>query len=86
MEKLVIEGGVPLSGSIRVSGSKNAALPILFASILLDDAVTYHNVPRLRDISTTNAMLRTLGRPAGFTDAESHSVRVEPGTLSDEAP
>ena len=86
MEKLVIEGGVPLSGSIRVSGSKNAALPILLASILLDDAVTYHNVPRLRDISTTNAMLRTLGRPAGFTDAESHSVRVEPGGLSDEAP
>ena len=86
MEKLVIEGGVPLSGSIRVGGSKNAALPILFASILLDEPITYHNVPRLRDISTTNAMLKTLGRPAGFTDAEGHSVRVEPGVLSTDAP
>ncbi len=86
MEKLVIEGGVPLSGRIQVGGSKNAALPILFASILLDETVTYHNVPRLRDISTTNAMLATLGRPAGFTGAEGHSVCVEPGPLSDEAP
>ena len=86
MEKLVIEGGVPLSGSIRVGGSKNAALPILFASILLDEPITYHNVPRLRDISTTNAMLKTLGRPAGFTDTEGHSVRVEPGVLSTDAP
>ncbi len=86
MEKLVIEGGVPLSGNIRVGGSKHAALPILFASILLDDPVTYHNVPRLRDISTTNAMLRTLGRPAGFTSAEGDTVVVEPGELGTDAP
>ena len=53
MDKLVIEGGVPLTGSIDVSGSKNAALPILFASILLSEPVTYTTVPDLRDIHTT---------------------------------
>ncbi|MDL2279725.1 UDP-N-acetylglucosamine 1-carboxyvinyltransferase [Desulfovibrio sp. OttesenSCG-928-G11] len=86
MEKLVIEGGAPLTGDIRVSGSKNAALPILFSSILLDGPVTFHNVPRLRDINTTNAMLRLLGRPAAFAGPQSHSVTVEQGQLSPEAP
>ncbi|MDL2291402.1 UDP-N-acetylglucosamine 1-carboxyvinyltransferase [Desulfovibrio sp. OttesenSCG-928-F20] len=86
MEKLIIEGGVPLKGSICVSGSKNAALPILFSSILLDSPVTFHNVPRLRDINTTNAMLKVLGRAAAFTDAEGHSVHVEKGELCPEAP
>ena len=86
MEKLVIEGGVPLRGAIRVGGSKNAALPIMFASILLDSPITYHNVPRLRDIATTNAMLRVLGCPADFTDNEGHSVTVTPGNLMPEAP
>jgi UDP-N-acetylglucosamine 1-carboxyvinyltransferase len=86
MQELLIEGGVPLSGSIHVSGSKNAALPILFSSILLDSPAVFHNVPRLRDIATTIALLRVLGRPAEFTDAEGHSVRVETGSLTGEAP
>ena len=86
MEKLVIEGGLPLRGSIQVGGSKNAALPILFASILLDGPVIFHNVPRLRDIATTNRLLEMLGCPADFTSAESNSVRVEPGALKSEAP
>ena len=86
MEKLVIEGGLPLRGSIQVGGSKNAALPILFASILLDGPVIFHNVPRLRDIATTNRLLEMLGCPADFTSAESNSVRVEPGALKPEAP
>ena len=84
MEKLIIEGGAALNGTIRVSGSKNAALPILFASILLDGPVTYTNVPRLRDINTTNKLLALLGCPAGFEgDGE---VRVTPGPLKPEAP
>ena len=86
MEKLVIEGGAPLSGSIRVSGSKNAALPILFSALLTDGPVTFHNVPRLRDINTTLAMLKVLGRPAAFTGDEGHSVLVETGPLAPEAP
>lgn len=86
MEKLIIEGGTPLKGNIRVSGSKNAALPVLFSSILLDSPVILHNVPRLRDIYTTNTMLQVLGCPASFTDETGHSVRVEPGRLVPEAP
>ncbi len=86
MEKLVIEGGIPLRGSIRVGGSKNAALPILFASILLDAPILFHNVPRLRDIDTTNSLLGVLGCPAGFLAPDSHSVKVEPGSLLPEAP
>ncbi|MDR2489237.1 MAG: UDP-N-acetylglucosamine 1-carboxyvinyltransferase [Desulfovibrio sp.] len=86
MEKLVIEGGVPLRGTICVSGSKNAALPILFAALLLDGPVTFHNVPRLRDISTAVAMLGVLGCPAGFTDDKGHTIRAEAGRLLPEAP
>ncbi|MDR2160820.1 MAG: UDP-N-acetylglucosamine 1-carboxyvinyltransferase, partial [Desulfovibrio sp.] len=86
MEKLVIEGGAPLRGTIRISGSKNASLPLLFAAILLDGPATYRNVPRLRDISTTLAMLRVLGCPADFSDADDHSVTVTPGDLKPEAP
>ena len=86
MEKLVIEGGRPLSGTMQVSGSKNAALPILFATILLDGSITLTNVPRLRDIGTTNAMLRILGCPADFTSADSHEVCVSIEKLGYEAP
>jgi len=86
MEKLVIEGGIPLRGVIQVSGSKNAALPILFASILLDSPVTFRNVPRLRDIHTTNKLLQMLGCPANFTSDSGNCVLVEPGRLEPEAP
>ena len=86
MEKLIIEGGVSLQGEVEVSGSKNAALPILMASILLDEAVTFHNVPRLRDIHTTLKLLGILGSESGFTGEENHTVRMEPCCLSPEAP
>lgn len=61
MEKLVIEGGRPLKGAISISGSKNAALPILFAAILAQAPVHLANVPKLRDIATTVRLLETLG-------------------------
>ena len=86
MEKLIIEGSVPLHGEIEVSGSKNAALPILMASILVDEAVTFHNVPRLRDIHTTLKLLGILGCESDFTSAGNHTVRMEPCRLSHEAP
>ena len=72
MDKLIIEGGYPLHGTITVSGAKNAALPILLASILIDKPVTFHNVPRLRDIHTTLKLLSILGCKADFdTELES---------------
>ena len=83
MDNLIIEGGRPLRGTIAVSGAKNAALPILMASILLEEPVTYTNVPDLRDIHTTLKLLDILGCPAGF---ETGRVRVEPCALRTEAP
>lgn len=61
MDKLVIQGGVPLKGRVRISGSKNAALPILFAAVLADGGVTLHNVPPLKDIATTVKLIGLLG-------------------------
>ncbi|MBD5641942.1 MAG: UDP-N-acetylglucosamine 1-carboxyvinyltransferase [Desulfovibrio sp.] len=83
MEKLVIEGGRRLEGAIRVSGSKNAALPILFATILCAGETTLGNVPALRDISTTLRLLGTLGCES-VKDGD--RVRVRPGRLAPEAP
>ena len=83
MDSFIIEGGVPLRGVIEVSGSKNAALPILMASIAVDDQVTYTNVPDLRDIHTTIKLLNILGREASL---ENGVVRVKNGQLGREAP
>lgn len=83
MDNLIIEGGLPLRGTVTISGAKNAALPILMASILLEEAVTYTNVPDLRDIHTTLKLLGILGCPATF---EQGRVDVEPCALQTEAP
>ena len=57
MEKLVIQGGTgPLNGEIRVSGAKNAALPILCAGLLTADTLKLTNVPMLRDVATTQKL------------------------------
>ncbi|MGO2563714.1 MAG: UDP-N-acetylglucosamine 1-carboxyvinyltransferase [Pseudoalteromonas nigrifaciens] len=61
MDQFVIQGGTSLAGEVTISGAKNAALPILFAALLADGKSTFTNVPRLRDIVTTEALLKTLG-------------------------
>jgi UDP-N-acetylglucosamine 1-carboxyvinyltransferase len=61
MDKIVIKGGVPLAGEVVVSGSKNAALPIMMASLLTSEPVIIQNVPRLRDIETALSLLHNLG-------------------------
>ena len=83
MDKLVIEGGLPLTGQVQISGSKNAALPILFASILLSEPTTFTNVPTLRDIHTTLKLLGVLGCPAEF---DKGVVTMTPCSLAAEAP
>ncbi len=83
MDKLVIEGGVPLRGSIRVSGSKNAALPILLACLLVDGPVSLTNVPRLRDIHTTLKLLNILGCETAF---DGNEVQTRVVDLKPEAP
>src|SRR3954467_7332259 len=61
MEKFVIDGGTPLSGTITAAGNKNAALPILAASALTADEVVVRNVPRIRDVEAMLRILRGLG-------------------------
>ncbi|TFE31738.1 UDP-N-acetylglucosamine 1-carboxyvinyltransferase [Cohnella luojiensis] len=68
MDNLVIEGGLPLSGTIRIHGAKNAALPILAASLLAEGKVTIRNVPRLLDIEVMLDILRDLGCKARHQD------------------
>ena len=61
MDKLVIQGGVPLTGEVRVSGAKNAALPILCAALLTPETLRLQNVPHLRDVTTTLNLLGQMG-------------------------
>ena len=61
MDKLKIRGGAPLRGEVRVAGAKNAALPIVAASLLTDDELIVTNVPELADISTMVRLLRGMG-------------------------
>jgi UDP-N-acetylglucosamine 1-carboxyvinyltransferase len=61
MEKFVIEGGVPLSGTIVPAGNKNGALPIVAACLLTEEPVTLKNVPKISDVRTMTQLLQTLG-------------------------
>lgn len=61
MQKLIIHGGFPLQGQISISGAKNAALPILCATLLTREPIVIHNVPALQDITTMLSLLRQMG-------------------------
>ena len=74
MDKLIIKGGRKLCGEVAVSGSKNAALPIFFATILAPGVHTLRNVPALRDINTTIRLLETLG---ATVEGHSGTVRID---------
>lgn len=73
MPKLTVIGPTTLNGDVRIGGSKNAALPILIATILLDGISTISNIPALSDVLTTVRLLRSLGLRAEFSDS---SVKV----------
>jgi len=76
MQSFVIEGGHPLSGTVRASGNKNGALPILAACVLASDEVRLSNVPRIRDVETMVELLADLGADVEWTG--SNEVRVDP--------
>ena len=79
MQSFVIEGGRPLSGTVRASGNKNGALPILAACVLASDEVRLSNVPRIRDVETMVELLADLGADVeGLARTE---VRVDPGGM-----
>ena len=81
MDKLIITGGNPLDGEIRISGSKNSALPILAATLLADSPMTIGNLPHLNDITTMLALLRCMG--IDLTIDEKMSVEIDPTTIND---
>lgn len=66
MDKLRVTGGIPLKGEVAISGAKNAALPILAASLLVTQPTVLHNVPHLRDIVTILSLLRDMGLEFGY--------------------
>ncbi len=81
MDKLIIQGGVSLSGEIKISGSKNSALPILAATLLAGEPVHICNLPHLNDITTMLALLRSMG--VDVTIDEKMCVEIDPNTITD---
>lgn len=75
MDKLLIRGGTPLQGNVRISGAKNAALPILAGTLLASEPVTIRNVPHLKDVTTTLSLLQLLG--AELTVDDQLNVEVD---------
>jgi UDP-N-acetylglucosamine 1-carboxyvinyltransferase len=85
MDKLVIQGGVPLSGEVRVSGAKNAALPILCAGLLADGTLQVGNVPHLHDVTTMIGLLGQMGM--GISVDEKLGVALDARSITNpEAP
>jgi len=80
MDKLLINGGVPLNGEIRISGAKNAALPIIVSTLLASEPVTIGNIPHLHDITTTMELLGRMG--VSITMNEMMSVEVDASTIN----
>lgn len=87
MQKIVVQGGVPLRGEVRISGAKNAVLPILCATLLADEPVAISNVPHLHDVVTTTRLLAGLG--AGITidqgtlgTGKASAVEVDPRSVN----
>ena len=81
MDKLMIKSGGPLNGEIRISGSKNAALPILAATLLADSPILLRNMPHLNDITTMLALLRCMG--VGVTIDERMGVEIDTSSIND---
>ncbi|HUN26129.1 MAG TPA: UDP-N-acetylglucosamine 1-carboxyvinyltransferase [Steroidobacteraceae bacterium] len=79
MDKLQIQGGIPLEGEVRISGAKNATLPILAAALLADDPLVVANVPHLQDVTTTIELLGRMG--VSVTMDEHMQIEVDSSTL-----
>ncbi|HXS28954.1 MAG TPA: UDP-N-acetylglucosamine 1-carboxyvinyltransferase [Steroidobacteraceae bacterium] len=81
MDKLRIEGGIPLEGEVRISGAKNATLPILAASLLTEEPLIVGNVPHLQDVTTTIELLGRMG--VSVTIDERMRIEVDASTLKE---
>ena len=76
MEKLLINGGNPLEGEVRISGAKNSVLPILAASLLCEDNLVIGNVPHLQDVTTTISLLTEMGANLSIDERMNVSVNA----------
>lgn len=83
MDALVIEQSLNLKGKVRISGAKNAALPILFGALLFDKKLVLHEVPALNDIATTLKLLDILGCPS---EKQANTVTITPSEIKSVAP
>ncbi len=84
MDKFIIRGGNPLVGTIRVSGAKNSALPLMAAAILTEDEITLENIPHVRDIETERRLLQSMGAAVDLRDSDGRShVTISCRSLSD---
>lgn len=81
MDKFIIQGNTPLQGTLPISGSKNAALPLMAGALLADSPLTLTNIPRLKDIYTFNNVLRVTGAHVQFNEQE-NSLRIDPSYVS----
>ena len=79
MDKLIISGGITLDGEVRISGAKNAALPILVAGLLAETPVTISNVPHLQDVTTTMGLLGQMG--VQLTIDEKLNIEIDSSTI-----
>jgi len=82
MDKIVIQGGAQLSGEVNVSGAKNSALPLMFATLLCEGRHTLRNVPQLKDIDSTATLLEHLGCKVARIDGRTVSIDVPARVLS----
>jgi len=80
MDKLIVHGGIPLRGEIRISGAKNAALPVLVASLLADSPLVIGNVPHLQDITTTMELLGRMG--VNLTVGDKMTIEADTATIN----
>lgn len=81
MDKFLITGGIKLDGEVRISGAKNAALPLLAATILADSPITITNVPNLKDVNTLVKLIGGLGVTIGY---ENDTVKADTSTLDNQ--
>ena len=84
MERFVIQGGIPLNGTVVPSGNKNAALPILAATLLSDKPITLHNLPNIGDVRTMITLLEDMG--AGVEFHSPNSVTIHAAELCSTCP
>ena len=85
MDKIIVQGGIPLHGTVSVSGAKNAALPLLFASLLTQDECTLRHIPRLVDIQTALRLLKEIGVQADWLSTHEVALHAR-GVQQIEAP